>query len=70
MGIVKTILCICVAMGALAYFLTLGVGCAHFGPDPACQGDPALKPCTCMDPRTPGCPPVPSDATKKTKETK
>lgn len=28
---------------------------------PLCQGDPALKPCPCMDPRTPGCPPPPND---------
>jgi hypothetical protein len=32
---------------------------------PACQGDPALKPCTCMDARTPGClPPLNDDATR------
>lgn len=31
---------------------------------PECQGDPALKPCPCMDPRTPDCPPPPSDAKK------
>ena len=31
---------------------------------PICQGDPQLKPCTCMDPRTADCPPPPSDAKK------
>jgi hypothetical protein len=64
---VKTLLGIFVAMGALAWFLTFGAaGCAHWpAPDPACQGDPALMPCTCMNPRSPQCPPVPSDATKK-----
>lgn len=31
---------------------------------PVCQGDPVLKPCSCMDPRTPTCPKPPSDAKK------
>jgi hypothetical protein len=42
-------------------------GCAWLNKPapPACQGDPSLKPCTCMDARTPGCPSPPNDDAKK-----
>jgi hypothetical protein len=32
---------------------------------PACQGDPALMPCPCMNPATPDCPSPPNDDVKK-----
>jgi len=48
------------AIGMLAL---LAGGCHLFDQpaDPSCQGDPVLKPCPCMDPRTPGCPAPPND---------
>ncbi len=39
------------------------VGCAWLNkPAPAaCQGDPTLMPCPCMNPLTPNCPAPPND---------
>lgn len=32
---------------------------------PACQGDPVLMPCSCMNPATSDCPPIPNDDVKR-----
>lgn len=58
-----------VKTGIAIGMLVLGLaGCASWHSDweAKCgpQIDPQLKPCSCMDPRTASCPPVPSDAKK------
>jgi hypothetical protein len=56
------------ALLAIALF-ACATGCGHNPPGPPapnpCDGPAETKPCTCMDPNTPGCPPVPSDAKRK-----
>lgn len=60
----KAFAAISLAMVALAVYLA---GCAWLNKPapPACQGDPALKSCSCMDARTPGCPPPLNDDAKR-----